>query len=509
MKITVDARPPAELDSDFLVLPLCKPEKGTPALPAQLRALDKSAEGRLSELLRHGDFRARAGESLPLFLGRKARQRKLWLLGLGEQRKLDAEALRSAAGSAVTAARSHRAQRPAMLLPEGLELPAEEVGQALAEGALLGAYRFDRYRTKPEDEGGPLRSLSLHGERAAEIASLRKGAARGSALAECQNLSRELSNLPANDLTPAELARRAQQVAREVGLRARVFDVPALRRLEMGAILAVGGGSVHPPRLITLEYSPRRARGKRAAAPICIVGKGITFDSGGISIKPAQGMDEMKHDMSGAAAVIGALRACALLELPRRVVGVIGAAENMPSGTAYRPGDIVTSMSGKTIEVLNTDAEGRVVLADALHYARTEFEPAAILDLATLTGACIVALGKLASGLFSNHAALSEHVRKAGEVTGERAWPMPLWEGHRKLVKSSVADLKNTGGREAGSSTAAAFLQAFVGETPWVHLDIAGTGWTSAASAYQPKGATGVGVRLLLEVLRSWDQSGV
>jgi leucyl aminopeptidase len=220
-------------------------------------------------------------------------------------------------------------------------------------------------------------------------------------------------------------------------------------------------------------------------------------------------MDEMKHDMSGAAAVIGALRACALLELPRRVVGVIGAAENMPSGTAYRPGDVVTSMSGKTIEVLNTDAEGRVVLADALHYARTKFEPAAIIDLATLTGACIVALGKLASGLFSNHAALSEHVRKAGEVTGERAWPMPLWEGHRKLVKSSLADLKNTGGREAGSSTAAAFLQAFVGETPWVHLDIAGTGWTSAASAYQPKGATGVGVRLLLEVLRSWDQSGV
>ncbi|HXH28374.1 MAG TPA: leucyl aminopeptidase, partial [Candidatus Polarisedimenticolia bacterium] len=249
-----------------------------------------------------------------------------------------------------------------------------------------------------------------------------------------------------------------------------------------------------------------KGRGRpKAAAPFCIVGKGITFDSGGISIKPAAGMEEMKHDMSGAAAVVGALRACALLELPHPVVGVIGAAENLPSGTAYRPGDVVTSMSGKTIEVLNTDAEGRVVLADALHYARTEFEPCAIVDLATLTGACMVALGRWATGLFGNHEGLIERVRAAGDATAERAWPMPLLDGHKEEIRSKIADIKNTGGREAGASTAAAFLSHFVGETPWVHLDIAGTGWSSKTGPYHPGGATGVGVRLLLEVLRDFD----
>ena len=213
----------------------------------------------------------------------------------------------------------------------------------------------------------------------------------------------------------------------------------------------------------------------------------------------------MKHDMSGAAAVIGTLRACALLDVPHHVVGVIAAAENLPSATAYRPGDIVTAMSGKTIEVLNTDAEGRVVLADALHYARTEFEPAAMIDLATLTGACVVALGKWASGLFGNDEKLIELVREAGEATGERVWPLPLWDAHKKHVRSEVASVKNTGGRDAGSSTAAAFLAAFVGDTPWVHLDIAGTAWVGkGSSAYQPFGATGVGVRLLLELLREW-----
>jgi leucyl aminopeptidase len=220
-------------------------------------------------------------------------------------------------------------------------------------------------------------------------------------------------------------------------------------------------------------------------------------------------MDEMKHDMSGAAAVLGALRACALLRLPQHVVGVIGAAENLPSATAYRPGDVVKAMSGRTIEVLNTDAEGRVVLADALHFARSEFEPAAIVDLATLTGACKVALGDLASGLFTNHEGLADRVRRAGEATGERAWPMPLFEGHRKMIKSEVADLKNTGGRDAGASTAAAFLSAFVGDTPWVHLDIAGTAWTTKAGPVQRKGATGVGVRLLVELLLGWEKSGM
>jgi leucyl aminopeptidase len=329
-------------------------------------------------------------------------------------------------------------------------------------------------------------------------------------LAESQNLARSLSNEPANVLPPAELARRVQRVARDVGLRVRVLDVAELKRRKMNAILAVGGGSTHSPRLVVLEHNPpgaksaSKGRSRSAASTVCLVGKGITFDSGGISIKPAAGMEEMKHDMSGAAAVVGALRACALLKLPLHVVGVVAAAENMPSGSAYRPGDVVKAMSGKTIEVVNTDAEGRVVLADALHFARTEFEPTAMIDVATLTGACVVALGKLASGLFGNNDRLVEIIRRSGESVSERCWPMPLWEGHRKKIRSNVADIKNTAGREASASTAAAFLSNFVGETPWAHLDIAGTGWTSATGPYQKRGATGVGVRLCFDILLNW-----
>ena len=270
----------------------------------------------------------------------------------------------------------------------------------------------------------------------------------------------------------------------------------------MGGILAVGGGSARPPRLVVLEHRPGRKRPKPPT--VCLVGKGITFDSGGISIKPSQGMEEMKHDMCGAAAVIGAMRAVAELSLPLHVVGVIGAAENLPSGTAYRPGDVVETSAGKTIEIVNTDAEGRVVLSDALHYARTAFEPDAMIDLATLTGACMVALGPWASGLFGNDERLIERVRAAGEACGEKAWPMPLYDEHRKAVKSTIADVKNSAGRDAGASTAAAFLAHFVGSTPWVHLDIAGTGWTSTPHPYQIRGGTGVGVRLLVEMLRRW-----
>ena len=264
---------------------------------------------------------------------------------------------------------------------------------------------------------------------------------------------------------------------------------------------------MNPPRLIVLEHNAPQTRGRakpRSRQPtICLVGKGITFDSGGISIKPSAGMDEMKHDMSGAAAVVGVLRACALLKVPLHVVGVIAAAENMPSGSAYRPGDVITAMSGKTIEVMNTDAEGRVVLADALHYA-SRFSPSATIDLATLTGACVVALGSVCCGVMGNDEKLITKVRAAGERTHERAWQLPLWEEHKKQVKGSVGDVKNTAGREAGTSTAGAFLSHFVDETPWAHLDIAGTAWTSKDDAYCVKGATGFGVRLLVELLQTW-----
>jgi len=499
MLVTADARDPVETATDLLVVPVAELTDQT--LPARTAAIDRALRGRLSAVIDAGDFRGKRDQRLLLYPDGELRAKRVLLLGLGPEGDLDSEALRRAGGQLVAEAASRRAPKLTLAVPPLRRVRIPEAAQALTEGAVLGAYRFDAYKSSEDDGPGEVAALQLCIDRAANLRAARQAVKRGTILAESQNLARDLSNAPANALPPAALAREAQRIAREVGLRARVLGVPELRKRKLGAILAVGGGSANPPRLISLEHRPAR----KQTETICFVGKGITFDSGGISIKPAQGMDEMKHDMSGAAAVIGALRACALLKVPQHVVGVIGAAENMPSGSAYRPGDIVTSGLGKTIEVLNTDAEGRVVLADALHWARSEFTPRAMIDLATLTGACVVALGHWATGLFGNNERLVERVRKAGESTGERTWPLPLWEGHRQAVRSEVADVKNTGaGREAGSSTAAAFLQAFVGDTPWVHLDIAGTGWTGRAEGYQPRGATGVGVRLLLELLAEW-----
>jgi len=503
MQITVDARNPAEAAADLLVVPLAKLSTPRPRLPTRAAALDRRLGGPLAAVVASRVFTRKARDSQLVYPRNTGRTRRVVMLGIGEEGKLDAEGLRAAAGSAVGQAASRKAARVVFAVPGLRRLRPAIAAQALAEGAVLAGYRFDTYLHDDADAPGRVTAFTLCLERGAELRAASAAARTGVILAESQNLARQLSNEPANALPPAALALAAQRVARETGLRVRVLDVAELKRRKMGGILAVGAGSANPPRLIVLEHgrAPGKPRGGGRRETICLVGKGITFDSGGISIKPSAGMEEMKHDMSGAAAVVGALRACALLGIPHHVVGVIGAAENMPSGTAYRPGDIVTSMSGKTIEVLNTDAEGRVVLADALHYARTQFEPASMIDLATLTGACVVALGKWASGVFGNDEKLIERVRRAGETTGERVWPLPLWDAHKKHVRSKIANVKNTGGRDAGSSTAAAFLAAFVGDTPWVHLDIAGTAWATQPGPYQSIGATGVGVRLLLELL--------
>jgi leucyl aminopeptidase len=513
MAVTLDSRNPAEVEADLLALLLPRGGDGAPRLSARAAAIDRALEGRVRAVIDAGDFRAKPGETALLYPGEGLPARRLLLVGLGDESALDAEALRRAVGTAVGQAAARRAAKLALPLRTGRRLRAPAAAQAAAEGAVLAGYRFDAYRDDGEDAPGKVESVHLFVERPGDLRAARAAARVGSTLAECQNLARDLSNEPANALPPAELARRAQRVAREVGLRAKVLGPAEMERLGMGALLAVGQGSAHPPRLVILEHRPARAAARPRAGGrgdvICLVGKGITFDSGGISIKPSAGMDEMKHDMSGAAAVIGALRACALLKVPQHVVGIVGAAENMPSGAAYRPGDVLRSMSGRTIEILNTDAEGRVVLADALHYAKTEYAPRAMIDLATLTGACVVALGPWATGMFGNDQRLIDLLRSAGESTSERTWPMPLWEEHRKAMRSEVASVKNAAGREAGSSTAAAFLAAFVDDTPWVHLDIAGTGWTSKPGPYQPRGATGVGVRLLLEALRGWKDARI
>jgi len=507
MQVRVEAREIGRLEADILAIPIAA-GTGKDRLPQRLAGANRWLGGQLASVLGSGDFRGRAGETLWLFPDAAAGgPPRALLIGVGDEDKLGADALRSAAGSAIGAGRSRGVAKVALLLLSSRRVRAPEAARAAAEGATLAAYRSDQWRTQ-EKEG---ESKAVPGRFAivadgGDLRKTRSAAAIGATVAEGQNVARRLSNDPPNDLPPAALAQAAQRVAKDAGLKCRVFDVRELRRRKMGALLAVGQGSSNSPRLAVLEHEPRK--GRRAPPTICIVGKGITFDSGGISIKPSANMQDMKHDMSGAATVVGLMQVVAHLKLPLHVVGIVAAAENLPGGGAYRPGDILRSMSGKTIEIQNTDAEGRLVLADALYFAQTEFKPAAIVDLATLTGACVVALGSWATGLFANHEGLARALRDAAEASGERVWTMPVWDEHRDHMRSQIADLKNVGGRDAGASTAAGFLSHFVGETPWAHLDIAGTAWTSKTGPYQPYGATGVGVRLLAELLGNWPKSG-
>jgi leucyl aminopeptidase len=504
MQIKVSTGVPSSAKVDVLGVPVFKIDNKK-KLPGSLASLDKSTGGSLALVVCAGDFRGNKGESQIIYPAKPGNAKRILLLGLGQEDKFDVDGLRAVAAHCVKGARAKHAKKIALIAPSAKRVSVEGACQALAEGALLGGYRFDTYLTKDGKKKAPrpAASLSLLYARLAKPAEARTGIKRGIVLAESQNLARDLSNAPGNLMTPAMLAKAAQKMSREVGLRVKVMEVPELKRRRMGGILAVGQGSIHPPRLVVIEHNPRPAS-KTKQPTICIIGKGITFDSGGISIKGSANMHEMKHDMSGAATVIGLMRVVKLLGLPHRVVGIVATAENLPSATAYRPGDIITMYSGKTVEIINTDAEGRLVLADALAYAEKTYAPVAMIDLATLTGACMVALGDWATGMMGTHQGVIDQLKKSGERTGECAWQLPLFEDHKKLMRGTVSDLVNAGSRHAGASMAAGFLAAFVKKAPWVHLDIAGTGWTSRVGAYQGRGATGVGVRLLLDFLEHW-----
>ena len=422
----------------------------------------------------------------------------LVVAGLGKRDKLTTESIRRAVGSAVKRLTSLGIKQAAIVLDDATHLAP------VVEAAILASYRFTKFKS-PADNHATLTTLTVCLPKNTDLTAAKTVVTRTQAIADAANYTREIANLPANVVYPEVLADYAAQLADECNLACTILDKPALETGGFGGLLAVGGGSARDPRLIVLEY---RGTPDTSAKPIVLVGKALTFDSGGISIKPSEKMDEMKFDKSGGCAVLGAMKAIATLKLPLHVIGVIAAAENMPSATSYRPGDIVTSYQGSdkhavTIEVLNTDAEGRIVLGDALAYA-CERDPQAIIDLATLTGACVVALGSFAAGLLGNDDKLQEQLRAAGERTGERLWPLPLWQEYKDKIKSDVADIKNTGGREGGVSTAAAFLAKYVGDTPWAHLDIAGTAWTTTEQPYLAKGATGFGVRLLLDALQNW-----
>ncbi len=509
MKVEVVSVAPHEIRADVLAIAVTSLDAERPRLPARVAAIDRALGGRLAAIVAAGDFRGERNDSAVAYPEGALAAKRVLLAGLGAEAKLDVTALREFAGSVVRAAAARRSASVAIWVPRLRRVRAAAAAQALAEGVVLAGYRFDRYK-RPSEDKTSLSSVSLVLE-GADLRAARDAAATGVILAECQNLARELSNEPPNILSPAVLAERAEQVAKEVGLRIRVMDDAELTRRKLGAMLAVAQGSANRPRLIVLEHNaPAKGRKKaaRARRKVCLVGKGVCFDSGGLSLKPSASMLKMKHDMSGGAAVIGALRAAALLKLPLHVIGIIGAVENMPSGTAYRPDDIVTSASGQTIEIANTDAEGRLVLADCLHFARTEFEPEALIDIATLTGACSVALGNWAAAVLGNDARLSDAVIAAGEATGERYWRLPLWDVHKEHMRGTVSDVKQTGGRDGGTITAAAFLWHFVGDTSWAHLDIAPVADTEKGNAIQPYGATGFGVRSMAELLRGLARAG-
>ncbi len=427
----------------------------------------------------------------------------LLLAGIGQAKQVEEQTLRHAAASAARAARELGARSVTFVAPEGRggAFRADRCAEALAEGAVQGLYRFETYKRKPAEDGIDQVTVLVKG---ADLKRAQKGAAEGQILGEAVTFARQLGNEPGNTATPTFLAEEAARIADETGMDCRVLEEEEMRALGMGSLLGVSQGSAEPAKLIILTYEPKK-RGKKTPETIAIVGKGLTFDTGGVSIKPSAKMEDMKFDMCGGAAVLGAMQAVARLQIGARVVGLVPASENMCGGASYKPGDILRAMNGTTIEIRNTDAEGRLILADALAYATTKLKPKpkAVVDLATLTGACVVALGDGHGALVSNDDRLAESLLDASEASGDALWRMPINDVYRAQLDSPYADVSNLGSPGAGTLTAAAFLEKFTGNVPWAHLDIAGMAWTQKKSGYFSTGATGFGVRVIAKFLQA------
>jgi len=460
------------------------------------RDLDKKTGGALSQAIKAGRFRGKAGQSLTLLAPRGTKLERILAVGLGKPKEINDLGMQESGGRVYAALAGTGGTAATVMIErvEGCKMTASEMAAQFAYGARLRSYRFDKYRTTLKaDEKPSLKSVKVQ---CSGSAAARKRYATLSRVADGVFMTRDLVSEPANVLYPETLAKRARELTK-LGVKVEVLTEAQMKKLGMGALLGVGQGSIRDSRMVVMQWNGAPKKGK-GDAPVAFVGKGVTFDTGGISIKPAAGMDEMKWDMGGSGVVIGLMKALAGRKARVNVVGVVGLVENMPGGNAQRPGDIVTSMSGQTIEVLNTDAEGRLVLADALHYTNERFKPKFMVNLATLTGAIIIALGHEHAGLFSNNDRLSERLTKAGLSVGEKIWRLPLDKAYDKDINCDVADMKNIGsGRGAGSITAAQFLQRFVGKTAWAHLDIAGVTWSKKASPTVPRGGTAFGVRLL------------
>jgi len=496
--MTCVAAPLSALDVDLLVVPWFEAE-GSASGQAGIQELDAATGGELVRALESREFAARQYD---LFItpitDRAWRARRVAFVGAGRASDFNLEALRRVAACAALAARARAVARAAFVLAgpwTDADVPA--AAQAVAEALTLAEFVIGSYKTgEPAPADPPAWTIGLTPGSADLVVRTTDRISRGRLLGECTNLARQLTNEPGNALTPREFAERAARIAVEGGAAAEVLDEHQIARLGMGLLLGVARGSSEPPRVIVFRHDPP---GAPASPVLGLVGKGITFDTGGISIKPADGMERMKDDMAGGAAVACAMRAIANLGAPIRVIGVVPATENMPGGRAIKPGDVLKSASGKTVEVINTDAEGRLILGDGLWYAR-QLGATHLVDIATLTGAVVVALGKVTSGLYGTPASWVEQVRAVADREGDRVWPMPLFDDYREQLKSDIADLMNTGGRPAGSITAAMFLKEFTGGLPWAHMDVAGTAWAEEARPYLPKGPSGVGVRTLAEL---------
>jgi len=499
VKLTARTAEPDMHKTGVLAIGLFSNAKGPDKLVKQL---DRKLEGAIGRLIKIGDFKGKEGTGAVVYGDGRIGAKRVLLVGLGEKKKATLDTLRKAAAYAAKKSVEMKAKTLGLALHSafGAKFDQAAMGQACAEGACFGSYRYDEFITENGNGRPASIKVDLIDSYDARTKELKAGVLRGAIVGRSQNYARTIANRPANVIYPETLAAEARKLARgSSALKCTVFNEKQMIEKGMGGVLAVGSGSEHRPRFIILKYTP--PGGRTGAQPkIALVGKAITFDSGGISIKSANGMEEMKFDKTGGISVLATMKSIAELKLPVDVYGMIPSAENVPSGTSYRPGDIITTYSGKTVEIQNTDAEGRMILCDGLNYAVKQ-KCETVIDIATLTGSCLVALGRYMAGLMGNDEKLIKQLRKASEQSGEKVWPLPSGEEYAKEMKSKIADLKNTGSRYGGACTAAAFLGQFVGEAKWAHLDIAGVDMFQKATEFSAEGSTGFGVRLLTAYL--------
>lgn len=506
LRVTTQGR--KEFQGDLLIFCVVQPKDGVPRCEKSLKEIVERA-------YKLGDFEAKAKEKLLFYpdtegLGHQFASKRLLLIGMGEVKKSESlfdlyERIRVAGGNIAQEALRLKAGKIMISLPEVEALSPAKVAETLVEGIMLGDYRFDKYKKKKADEKvfAGLAEIKIFTK--TSQAAVRKAVRRGqrASLAVCK--ARDMANEPGNVWTPTSFAKYGRRIAKKLNMKCKVLDKTDMLHLGMGGILAVNQGSFEPPKMVILEYKPAQ----KTTQTLLFVGKGLTFDSGGVSIKPSVGMEEMKYDMCGGAAVLSAMQVIGQEKPNVRVIGIIPATDNMPSGSALKPGDIIHHFNGASSEIVNTDAEGRLILADALAYGIKKYKPDCVIDVATLTGAVIIGLGHHHTGLLSNNDILAKRLIRVGKECGEPLWQLPLNDDYREQLKSEVADMKNVGGRPGGTITAGAYLEKFVDKTPWAHLDIAGTAWNFTEKSYIPKGPSGIAVRTLLTLVRNWKKTSL